>query len=143
MCANAQLKLVDKLISKHTSGDEPSAAYLWFRLRAKAAEYTKIDAKSDLLMIKRLYPQLADVSTKITQLFTNTFTYIVDNFYSCDSNGKPNLYACMNSKARALTGDEMKMIDEVSGMAYLGQFIKKYADMVLLKNFPESYKSES
>ncbi len=146
--AKLQLNQVNKLISQHISGKtKPTAVYLWFRVLAnsyeKPGENIKTDKKSDYLMIKtinKLYPQLADVSSEITRLFTGSFKYWVDNFYSCGGDGERSFSACKNSAARDLSSDDMQMINDKSDMNLLGQHIKKYADDLLLKNFPESYK---
>jgi hypothetical protein len=147
--AKSQLKQADKLISLHMPpATKPTADYLWFRVLAnmyeKPGENLKTGKNNDSLMIKTiksLYPQLSSVSKDITRLFTGSFRYWVENFYSCDMYGRANLHACLNSPARNLTREDIQKISDESNMSYLGEHIKRYADDLLLKRFPESYKS--
>jgi hypothetical protein len=149
--ARSQLKQADRLISLHMPpATRPTADYLWFRVLAnmyeKPGQNLKTDPKNDFLMIKTiksLYPQLAPVSKDITRLFTGSFRYWVENFYSCDIYGRVNLLACLNSAARNLTKEDIQMISDESKMPYLGEHIRRYADSLLIKRFPQSYKSIS
>jgi hypothetical protein len=151
MYAKLQLRSADKLISQHMSGrTKPTAAYLWFRVQAnlyeRPAANIRADKESDHLItgtINRLYPHLSVVSENITRLFTGSFRYWVDNFYSCDIDGKFNSSACLNSSAQRLSKDDIKMINDGSKMAYLGEHIKRYADHLIVNALPLIYKKEN
>ena len=150
MYAKLQLNAADKLISQHKPGRaKPTAAYLWFRVQANLYENPtaniKADKESDHLItetINMLYPELSVVSENITRLFTGSFRYWVDNFYSCDMNGKFNSSACLNSRAQRLNKDDIQMINDGSKMAYLGEHIKRYADVLIVKTLPLIYKKD-
>ena len=140
--AKFQLRSADKLISQNMWGKaKPTAVYLWFRVLAntslRPAENIKTDINGDQLMIEtinKLYPKLSVVSRDITQLFTGSFRYWVDNFFSCDKDGKHNLFAFLNSMARNLSKSDIQMINDESNMPYLGEHIKRYADNLLSKS---------
>jgi hypothetical protein len=140
--AKLQLGTVDKLISQHMSGrTKPTAAYLWFRVQAnlyeKPAANIKADKGSDRLItetINSLYPQLSAVSGNITMLFTRSFRYLVDNYYSCDVYGRSNMFANLKSAARLLDKDEIQMINNETKMVYLGEHMRRYADHLALNS---------
>jgi hypothetical protein len=82
------------------------------------------------------FPKMGKTIDQIGEIFAATMTFWVYHYYSCDLDGGINPVSCLTSKARFFNKDEMAMIDEESGMRYLGQQMKYYAGEVLCKHFP-------
>jgi hypothetical protein len=124
--ARRNLKLVDRLISKHISIEQPKAADLW----VKMVEYMPNRHLGDSGRINELFPILKSESQKIAQLFASTYAFWVNNFYSCDLDGAAGTTTYKFSKALCFKEEEIQMISKKSGMPYLGQNIKQYANFL-------------
>ena len=123
--AKKQLSSIDALISeKHLEG--LTAVKMWKQIveDKNPREYRE--------KIKKLFPLLENESSGIAQTFASTYTFWVDNFYSCDIYGRSDTRTYKLSKALRFDAGDVRLINEKSGMPYLGQNIKSYAEFLYM-----------
>jgi hypothetical protein len=130
--AQDQMGLADKIISGSGLRQMPMAADIWLDIATKRPEPGKkeIDVLLEFQAIKGLYPQLAGFHEQVTKPFTDAVSFWVDNYYSCDVNGKLNTVSCLGSKARKFNELHMLTIDRESDMFFLGGYMKHYANFL-------------
>jgi hypothetical protein len=126
--AKNQLKLADKIITDRMAMnlepriETPRAVDVW----KKMVECDKLF--TDEVKIKILFPFLANESSVISRKLKNIYTLWVDNFYTDGEYEGFGPLPYEFSKARLLSADETQIINDKSGMPYLGQVIKSYAE---------------
>jgi hypothetical protein len=130
--AKDQMLIADKVISGSGLRQIPMAADIWLDIATNRPEPGKkeIDVLLEFKAIRGLYPQLAGFHDQVTKAFTDTVSFWVDNYYSCDKNGKFNTISCIGSKAREFNALQMFTIDKESDMVFLGGYMKNYANFL-------------
>ena len=87
--ARIQFEFANKIISDRMAMiiepriETPKAVDIWNKIVEDKSPHENHEK------IKRLFPLLADESSRIAQAFASTYTFWVDNFYSCDKFGHP------------------------------------------------------
>ncbi len=80
--------------------------------------------------IKRLFPLLANESSRIAQALASTYTFWVDRFYSCDKFGRSDAETSIMSKALKFKAEEIARINKNARMPELGENMKRYAEFL-------------
>ncbi len=124
--AQKQLRSVNKEISKLLPKGILEAKDLWKQI----VEYGKDKGLSYSQTIALLHPQLKSKCLQIAGDFAEAFAFWVENYYSCNSAGDFTPYTYLASKALILNPHQIEIIDKMSGMPYLGEKMKWYADFL-------------
>jgi hypothetical protein len=130
--ARSQMNSADRILKKmlkHTSDDIPGAMVFWEKMMGRSAVngLEKIRMQNNAPMVRDLWPELVEATNMVVPMFIGVYKVWVDNFYSCDENGKFDLAAHERSKASSLNDEEMRLIDKKSLMPDLGWNMRKYA----------------
>jgi hypothetical protein len=138
--ARLQMEFAEDIVSKYISpplGGGMKAMDIWEDMYGKERQDPgsddMFDDIADLNEGPGLYdiPGMGEAIGQISEIFASIITFWPHHYYSCEPNGEITFLSHMRSQARSFNNNEMRLIDETSGMRYLGEQMKNYANNIL------------
>lgn len=117
-------------IRNRPNANLPDAVDMWKQLAEDKGK------DNDAVRLRRLFPALDHEETKsLSNLFSSCYTFWVSEFYSADPDGRIGRLSAQFSQAYNLRHypEKLALINEKSGMPYLGQNIAGYANALYMQ----------